>query len=972
MKNRKSQKKLKIKKYLSQKKGGVSQTESYDSLDEPSQQEIEHAETSPQISSISPSAENESSEASVPEDRDASDVNEHEEDLVLSPRNTNPGNKDDKDVDFIENKSSIITSLREEGLRNLNTVLNDYFHFDPEIFKEILIRNNAILAGGSVLSACTVSSLSSVLPEDDADYERDQFFTGTDLDVYVNLRHAQQFYSDIISYLKMNPSNHEDSVYQITSHMSSGYDMSFFVKNRILGRVNIEGSPQGYEEGDSFEMDIMIVADEIDVKDVANNFDLSFCEIYYDGHDIYSENFEHIYKRQGILKPDYVASFLEGNIFIKERISKYKKRGFDIQINLTTTININPPPYKDYKKITNKETWLVKRLMQDISDILNLDLSEEKRSITGSCKSFRKNLNHVAVTNNCFTYVLGNKLKADTNNFSIQSPFIFILEEINKNYTLDNLVKVISIFYKNKTLNHLMPIKLKKDVTFISLEPGVYTELSPESDETENIKTILSGETGFIISPPRENTAELRTVQFSCVSPLASIFQISDIESTTYKNRGAYDYQNRQIKVEDEEESCIFKVNVENIELDEIGMLKYLALGKSIYGNAVSIYYIPQHSSVETDVRQQRVNIDIGLHISNWKREKFNNEEEIMKNYICEKLGINIEQLGVIYDIYKRKYIELHHTTFYPVNTKSLLDIFYLRKEQVTESMRTSRNDEGGGYPNPLFPSSMGKINYLVGQLDYYIKHKDILKPFIDEDFHPEDKDVFSLGNMLNIHDLRYIMKLPKIKNENDLLKDDCTDVLMFDTENIEEWLNNDDNNFILIKPAVSQNDNTEIFGLHLDQLLSSISEETSIFYECSGRMDNEGNRTMNRATIDINRPYMKFTIDYSNDSGSLGLISMEIINTVIFNINNYKTRKSKGENVPLMLKCFILLPKMLYADEQMNISHTISYENVLGYHPDLLSANHCQRGSNYLVYTIISYSDLEKVPKLYEEAEND
>ena len=65
--------------------------------------------------------------------------------------------------------------------------------------------------------------------------------------------------------------------------------------------------------------------------------------------------------------------------------------------------------------------------------------------------------------------------------------------------------------------------------------------------------------------------------------------------------------------------------------------------------------------------------------------------------------------------------------------------------------MRTSRNDEGGGYPNPLFPSSMGKINYLVGQLDYYIKHKDILKPFIDEDFHPEDKDVFSLGNMLNI-----------------------------------------------------------------------------------------------------------------------------------------------------------------------------------------------------------------------------
>ena len=95
-------------------------------------------------------------------------------------------------------------------------------------------------------------------------------------------------------------------------------------------------------------------------------------------------------------------------------------------------------------------------------------------------------------------------------------------------------------------------------------------------------------------------------------------------------------------------------------------------------------------------------------------------------------------------------------------------------------------------------------------------------------------------------------------------------------------------------------------------------------------------------------------------------LIPMRIIQTMLFNINNYRIRyenylenRESFEQPSVLLKSFILLPKINEEDNvHKMITHTVSYENVLGNHKDLLSANHCQKGSNFLVYTVVTSTD--------------
>ena len=131
-------------------------------------------------------------------------------------------------------------------------------------------------------------------------------------------------------------------------------------------------------------MDIMIVSNTMDVTSVAKKFDLS-CEIYYDGNDIFSDNL-YIKYRNGILNEDYVKPFLEGNIFIKNRISKYKSRGFNVRLSsVCQDIYLNSE--RKYSQVTDKETWLVKRLIHSLSVILSVDSSND---ITNRWSSNRK------------------------------------------------------------------------------------------------------------------------------------------------------------------------------------------------------------------------------------------------------------------------------------------------------------------------------------------------------------------------------------------------------------------------------------------------------------------------------------------------------------------------------------------------------------------------------------------------------
>ena len=161
---------------------------------------------------------------------------------------------------------------------------------------DILIKNNALLAGGSVLGAFSN-------------------FKIKDLDIYVNQKDAMNIYKDLVT-LRYN--NVDEQC------IAPAYDQSFFRKNHILSRFR-------FDHETFIPIDIMIISDDIKLTDVVTNFDLSFCEIWFDGQNVYAVDSEGIKNKTGMLKSEYSeALFKYFNKFISNRIKKYSYRGFKI------------------------------------------------------------------------------------------------------------------------------------------------------------------------------------------------------------------------------------------------------------------------------------------------------------------------------------------------------------------------------------------------------------------------------------------------------------------------------------------------------------------------------------------------------------------------------------------------------------------------------------------------------------------
>jgi hypothetical protein len=83
-------------------------------------------------------------------------------------------------------------------------------------------------------------------------------------------------------------------------------------------------------------IDMMIVKNDTLVEQVVNNFDLSFCEIYFNGTTIMTKHMDQIQEKKGFLQPEYQESLLlYQNRFILQRINKYNNRGFQVFVRKT-------------------------------------------------------------------------------------------------------------------------------------------------------------------------------------------------------------------------------------------------------------------------------------------------------------------------------------------------------------------------------------------------------------------------------------------------------------------------------------------------------------------------------------------------------------------------------------------------------------------------------------------------------------
>lgn len=101
-----------------------------------------------------------------------------------------------------------------------------------------------------------------------------------------------------------------------------------------------------YSRGENAEMDLVQADRSTTPIQIIQRFDLSFCQNWYDGENLWSMDREAVYKRSpGRLEDTYVDLYLTKNPVTRKRIAKYMKRGFRVMYKDPTSkrmIEIKP------------------------------------------------------------------------------------------------------------------------------------------------------------------------------------------------------------------------------------------------------------------------------------------------------------------------------------------------------------------------------------------------------------------------------------------------------------------------------------------------------------------------------------------------------------------------------------------------------------------------------------------------------
>lgn len=198
---------------------------------------------------------------------------------------------------------------------------NSYQNVLVYLFIEMLRSCQAVVAGGFVLNAASLDSL-------DVKQRRSE---KQDLDMYIHLRNAKSCLLRLV----------ELGWKIVDSHITPAYDQSFIRRNKILSRISlVDRRSRKNHVNSAFlpNIDLMLLPDEVEIESVVTNFDLTFCQVWYDGKTIRATHWDDIRLKRGTLQPEYRSSYQRGNLFLISRIKKYRNRGYDVD----TVVEIDP------------------------------------------------------------------------------------------------------------------------------------------------------------------------------------------------------------------------------------------------------------------------------------------------------------------------------------------------------------------------------------------------------------------------------------------------------------------------------------------------------------------------------------------------------------------------------------------------------------------------------------------------------
>jgi len=215
---------------------------------------------------------------------------------------------------------------RPDWVATLKQNLTTRFFGTPERmehFCRLLKQHNALVAGGFLLKAI----------QPNMDVQNEGWKKG-DIDLYVNVKNTRPLMEALFE--RQGDPSPLFQPHTYNGYLASLYCRSFMRRNGIRGVKSMEvkvavQSPQW------MTLDIVSIRNRRTPVQVVTNFDLTFCQLWFDGETVYATHPDHIEQRRGHLQGDYVETYLAGNRFLRKRIEKYRKRGFEITFDHTPT-----------------------------------------------------------------------------------------------------------------------------------------------------------------------------------------------------------------------------------------------------------------------------------------------------------------------------------------------------------------------------------------------------------------------------------------------------------------------------------------------------------------------------------------------------------------------------------------------------------------------------------------------------------
>ncbi len=789
------------------------------------------------------------------------------------------------------------------NVENYQNFLKNRFNDKYEELNQAIINSEALIAGSSVL------------------FQYQNFINSDniDLDTYVHVSKAKTLVDYLINEL--------DYEIGFSNYITPEYDKSFFKKNHILARFRLQHV--GRKKYPPF--DIMIINDEYSLTDIVSNFDLSICEIWYDGREVHATDIEGINNRVATLKPDYVSSLLTFNKFTINRIQKYEERDFKIEYSIPESVTMPIRIDKKIEKtISSPEEWVALKMYKLIV-------------FSGSTSIF-DNFNSAFLESlNLENIYLAEYIKKELISFNVVVSYPLLA------YNMESLTNVV---------NQLLGITEFSENDKKRIRKQFYIELLKETEYP------------FF---PSKYKKYLRDYLYITESSMSQYFPEYYGESPMQPSSEDLRFE-RDIRDNEEdsrEENNAIQEFMNRIERNATRRREIIELNRQ---QLIREMERRERERAERAERRER-------------RERRERERAERRERIERRESSEIRDRELLIN-------DLEHNLQYATNNQLLRTTLENRDNYTNERLKEALKDyykslinklpeesrnteyaiellEHGGYKNlKNFLKNHYQVNHLLNKIDGIIEELRINNPRgIDISFyeniynHPENYPIRELKqyiseyyneNIRNLElgpedeeELTQPMEFEGINFDESRLGNTCQDLIMFDEKDITEHLR-EEGAIILINRGPGND--SEILCFDRETLQSFYdNRDDGWFYACIGDLfwNTLRNRQFEMEVISNDRRV-------SDENGNIQIykkpyvkipINMEGMNAFISARELYSMIHSE-RNV------FYIEPKLDRNGTQISLTHTITWKNVYG-EANWVSANHCQSGSNILVYEI-------------------